>query len=240
MKIIRCKDYDEMSAIAGKIMVDQVKEKPDSILGLATGSTPVGMYKKMIQAYKNGEVSFKDVHTFNLDEYYKIEKTNDQSYYYFMNENLFSHIDIDKNNIDIPNGQAEDYQAECERYENAMAESAGIDIQVLGVGVNGHIGFNEPEENLYEKTHLTGLTQSTIEANSRFFDSIDLVPTSALTMGMGSIMKAKKILVLISGKSKHDVVTKILGDRITTQTPVTLLKGHHDVTVIVDDEAYNG
>ena len=157
-----------------------------------------------------------------------------------MNENLFSHIDIDKNNIDIPNGQAEDYQAECERYENAMAESAGIDIQVLGVGVNGHIGFNEPEENLYEKTHLTGLTQSTIEANSRFFDSIDLVPTSALTMGMGSIMKAKKILVLISGKSKHDVVTKILGDRITTQTPVTLLKGHHDVTVIVDDEAYNG
>ncbi|MBU5449477.1 glucosamine-6-phosphate deaminase [Acetivibrio sp. MSJd-27] len=240
MKIIRCKDYDEMSAIAGKIMVDQVKEKPDSILGLATGSTPIGMYKKMIEAYKNGEVSFKNVHTFNLDEYYKIEKTNDQSYYYFMNENLFSHIDIDKNNIDIPNGQADDYQAECERYEKAMEESAGIDIQVLGVGVNGHIGFNEPEELLYEKTHLTGLTQSTIEANSRFFDSIDLVPTSALTMGMGSIMKAKKILVLISGKSKHDVVTKILGDRMSTQTPVTLLKGHHDVTVIVDDEAYNG
>ena len=240
MKIIRCKDYDEMSAIAGKIMVDQVKEKPDSILGLATGSTPIGMYKKMIEAYKNGEVSFKNVHTFNLDEYYKIEKTNDQSYYYFMNENLFSHIDIDKNNIDIPNGQADDYQAECERYEKAMEESAGIDIQVLGVGVNGHIGFNEPEELLYEKTHLTGLTQSTIEANSRFFDSIDLVATSALTMGMGSIMKAKKILVLISGKSKHDVVTKILGDRMSTQTPVTLLKGHHDVTVIVDDEAYNG
>lgn len=240
MKIIRCKDYDEMSAIAGKIMVDQVKEKPDSILGLATGSTPIGMYKKMIEAYKNGEVSFKNVHTFNLDEYYKIEKTNDQSYYYFMNENLFSHIDIDKNNIDIPNGQADDYQAECERYEKAMEESAGIDIQVLGVGVNGHIGFNEPEELLYEKTHLTGLTQSTIEANSRFFDSINLVPTSALTMGMGSIMKAKKILVLISGKSKHDVVTKILGDRMSTQTPVTLLKGHHDVTVIVDDEAYNG
>ena len=240
MKIIRCKDYDEMSAIAGKIMVDQVKEKPDSILGLATGSTPIGMYKKMIEAYKNGEVSFKNVHTFNLDEYYKIEKTNDQSYYYFMNENLFSHIDIDKNNIDIPNGQADDYQAECERYEKAMEESAGIDIQALGVGVNGHIGFNEPEELLYEKTHLTGLTQSTIEANSRFFDSIDLVPTSALTMGMGSIMKAKKILVLISGKSKHDVVTKILGDRMSTQTPVTLLKGHHDVTVIVDDEAYNG
>ncbi len=240
MRIIRCKDYDEMSAIAGKIMVDQVKEKPDSILGLATGSTPIGMYKKMIEAYKNGEVSFKNVHTFNLDEYYKIEKTNDQSYYYFMNENLFSHIDIDKNNIDIPNGQADDYQAECERYEKAMEESAGIDIQVLGVGVNGHIGFNEPEELLYEKTHLTGLTQSTIEANSRFFDSIDLVPTSALTMGMGSIMKAKKILVLISGKSKHDVVTKILGDRMSTQTPVTLLKGHHDVTVIVDDEAYNG
>lgn len=240
MRIIRCKDYDEMSAIAGKIMVDQVKEKPDSILGLATGSTPIGMYKKMIEAYKNGEVSFKNVHTFNLDEYYKIEKTNDQSYYYFMNENLFSHIDIDKNNIDIPNGQVDDYQAECERYEKAMEESAGIDIQVLGVGVNGHIGFNEPEELLYEKTHLTGLTQSTIEANSRFFDSIDLVPTSALTMGMGSIMKAKKILVLISGKSKHDVVTKILGDRMSTQTPVTLLKGHHDVTVIVDDEAYNG
>ncbi len=240
MKIIRCKDYDEMSAIAGKLMVDQVKQKPDSILGLATGSTPIGMYKKMIEAYQNGEVSFKDVHTFNLDEYYKIEKTNDQSYYYFMNENLFSHIDIDKNNIDIPNGQADDYQAECERYEKAMADSAGIDIQVLGVGVNGHIGFNEPEENLYEKTHLTALTQSTIEANSRFFASIDLVPTSALTMGMGSIMKAKKILVLISGKSKHDVVTKILGDRMTTQTPVTLLKGHQDVTVIIDDEAYNG
>ncbi len=240
MEIIRCKDYEEMSAIAGKLIVDQVKNKPDSILGLATGSTPIGMYKKMIEACKNGEVSFKDVRTFNLDEYYKIEKTNDQSYYYFMNENLFSQIDIDPKNVDIPNGQAEDYQAECERYEKAMEQSAGIDIQVLGVGVNGHIGFNEPEENLYEKTHLTGLTQSTIEANSRFFESIDMVPTSALTMGIGSIMKAKKILVLISGKSKHDVVTKLLGDRITTQTPVTLLKGHSDVVVLVDDEAYTG
>ena len=229
-----------MSAIAGRIMVEQVQKKPDSILGLATGSTPIGMYKEMIKAFEKGEVSYRDVRTFNLDEYYKIEKTNDQSYYYFMNENLFSHIDIEKDNIDIPDGQAEDFRAECERYEKVMEDSAGIDIQVLGVGVNGHIGFNEPEENLYEKTHLTKLAQSTIEANSRFFDSIDQVPTSALTMGMGSIMKAKRILVLISGKSKHNVVNKLLGDRITTQTPVTLLKGHRDVTVIVDDDAYNG
>ncbi len=240
MKFIVCKDYDEMSKKAAEIMIEVVKNNPKATLGLATGSSPIGMYNCMAEAYKKGEVSFKECKSFNLDEYYKISKDNDQSYYYFMNENLFSKIDIDLKNTDIPNGEAEDYEEECKRYDAKIEANGGIDVQVLGIGNNGHIGFNEPEDWLYAGTHKTGLTQSTIEANKRFFASIDDVPTSALTMGMATILKARKIVMVISGKAKAEV-TKILKEgRISTSCPASILHCHNDVTIVCDEDAYNG
>ena len=240
MKFIVCKDYDEMSKKAAEIMIDVVKNNPKATLGLATGSSPIGMYNYMAKAYENKEVSFKECKSFNLDEYYKISKDNDQSYYYFMNENLFSKIDIDLKNTDIPNGEAEDYEEECKRYDAKIEANGGIDVQVLGIGNNGHIGFNEPEEWLYSGTHKTGLTQSTIEANKRFFESIDDVPTSALTMGMATILKARKIVMVISGKAKAEV-TKILKEgRMSTSCPASILHCHNDVTIVCDEDAYNG
>jgi len=238
MKFIVCENYDEMSKEAGKIVTSQLKEKSDSILGLATGSTPIGLYKELINEYKAGNISFKNVKTFNLDEYYPITKDNDQSYYYFMNDNLFSHVDIDLANTDIPNGEAPDASKECEDYEKRIAASEGVDIQILGIGQNGHIGFNEPDENLDCNTHLTGLTQNTIEANSRFFESIDLVPKAALTMGIGTIMKAKKIILLASGANKKEAVEALKNSFLTTNVPATMLKLHDDVTVICDKAAY--
>ena len=238
MKFIVCNDYNEMSKEGAKIVIDQLKAKDDSILGLATGSTPVGLYKELINSYKNGEISFKKVKSFNLDEYYPIDKSNDQSYDYFMKDNLFSHIDIDISNTDIPNGEAEDADKECDDYEKRIAASAGVDIQILGIGQNGHIGFNEPDDKLNVKTHKTALTQNTIEANSRFFDSIDEVPTAALTMGMGTILKAKKIILLASGANKKEAIAALKDDYITPKVPATLLKLHDDVTIICDKEAY--
>ncbi len=238
MKFIVCENYDEMSKEASKIVANQIKEKSNSILGLATGSTPIGLYKGLIEEYRVGNISFKDVKSFNLDEYYPIKKDNDQSYYYFMNENLFSHIDIKSENTDIPNGEAPDANKECQDYENRIAESAGVDIQILGIGQNGHIGFNEPDDNLDCLTHLTSLTQNTIEANSRFFESIDMVPKAALTMGIGTIMKAKKIILLASGANKKEAVDALKNSLLTTNVPATMLKLHKDVTVICDKAAY--
>lgn len=238
MKFVVCENYDEMSKEAAKIVVAQMKEKKDSILGLATGSTPIGLYKELIKAYENGEISFKDTKTFNLDEYYPISKSNDQSYDYFMNDNLFSHVDIDKSNTDIPNGEAVDADAECAEYEKRIAASNGVDIQILGIGQNGHIGFNEPDDALFASTHCTGLTQNTIEANSRFFESIDDVPTKALTMGIGTILKAKKIILLASGENKKDAIGALLNDKITPMVPATMLKLHDDVIIICDKAAY--
>ena len=188
--------------------------------------------------YPKGEISFKDVKSFNLDEYYPINKDNDQSYDYFMKDNLFSHVDIDYANTDIPNGEAKDADKECADYEKRIEASAGVDIQILGIGQNGHIGFNEPDSALNVKTHKTALTQNTIEANSRFFASIDDVPTAALTMGMGTIMKAKKIILLASGINKKEAIAALKGDDITTSVPATLLKLHDDVTIICDKEAF--
>ncbi|MGI6717058.1 MAG: glucosamine-6-phosphate deaminase [Eubacteriales bacterium] len=240
MKVIVCENYGEMSKEGAKIIAELLKEKPDCILGLATGSTPVGMYEELVKLNKAGEITFKNVSSFNLDEYYPLSPEHDQSYRYFMNKNLFDHIDIDKAKTRVPNGLAKDPAAEGESYDKAIDEAGGIDLQVLGVGQNGHIGFNEPEEELYVGTHLTSLTESTIEANSRFFASKSDVPTKAITMGMGSIMKAKRIIVLASGKNKHYVVSKMLDDRITTSVPATLLKLHGDVILICDKAAYEG
>ena len=234
MKFIVCENYEEMSKAGADIVISQLKEKKNSILGLATGSTPIGLYKELIKAYENGEISFKDVKTFNLDEYYPIYKSNDQSYDYFMNDNLFSHIDIDKANTDIPNGEAVDAVKECADYEKRIAASEGVDIQILGIGQNGHIGFNEPDSFLYSDTHVTGLTDSTMQANARFFSEDEVMPTKALTMGMGSIFKARKIIVMANGKAKRDAVRKLISGKITTECPVTFLNLHSDVTLICD------
>ncbi len=240
MKVIVCENYDEMSKEGAKIIASLLKNKPCCVLGLATGSTPVGMYKELAGMNRAGEITFKDVTSFNLDEYYPLEPTHEQSYRYFMNVNLFDHVDINKEHTHVPDGLAKDPTAMGEAYDAAIEAAGGIDLQVLGLGPNGHIAFNEPEEELYAGTHLTSLTESTIKANSRFFASVSDVPTKAVTMGIGSIMKAKKIIVLASGKGKHAVVEKMLSGRITTMCPGTLLLAHADVTLIVDRDAYEG
>ena len=240
MRIIICENYEELSKRGAEFFVSQVMLKPDSILGLATGSTPVGLYQNLIKWNKAGRIDFSEVTSFNLDEYYPIAPDNNQSYRYFMNENLFDHINIDKSRTYVPNGLAADPDSECEKYEELIDEKGGIDLELLGIGRNGHIGFNEPDGELNAKTHITELTESTIEANSRFFDDISKVPKKALTMGMGTILKSKKILMLISGKEKHEVLSQLLSDDVTTSNPATLLKVHPDVVVICDKAAYNG
>ena len=240
MKIIKCKDYDEVSKVSAEIVADVIKAKPDCIIGLATGSTPLGLYNGLVERYEAGELDFSKVSSFNLDEYYPISPENDQSYRYFMNKNLFDRINIDKANTHVPCGTAKDPEAAAKEYEDAIDASAGVDIQVLGIGRNGHIAFNEPEEKLYAYTHVTGLTADTIDANSRFFASKDEVPTKAMTMGMASIMKARAIIILITGANKHEALMQLLDDRITTDCPASLLKLHGNVTVVYDEAALNG
>lgn len=239
MRVIVCKSYDEMSRQAARLIESQLILKPDSILGLATGSTPIGTYKKLIEKAEIGEIDFSRVTTFNLDEYYPISQSNPQSYRYFMNEQLFDKVNIKKENTFVPNGECTDPEKECREYDKRINEYGGIDLQLLGIGINGHIGFNEPDKNLVPFTHLTDLTQSTIEANSRFFDSEDDVPKKAITMGMASILKSKRIILLASGKNKAPVVSKLLSGGINTDTPATLLKVHSDVILICDEDAYS-
>lgn len=240
MKVIVCNNYDELSMEAAKIMATTIKEKPDGVLGLATGSTPIGMYDNLIEMYKKGELDFKDIKTFNLDEYYPLSADNDQSYHYFMNKQLFSGINVKEENIHILDGLSKDPEKECADFEKLIDEAGGIDIQVLGIGQNGHIGFNEPDDKLYANTHLTDLTENTIKANSRFFEKESDVPTKALTMGMGTILKAKKIIILANGKAKHKVVSELVQPMITTNNPATFLNAHADVTLICDKEAFEG
>ena len=240
MRIIKCKNYDEVSAQAARIVAGQIAVKPDSVIGFATGSTPIGTYKLLIEKYEKGELDFSEITAFNLDEYYPISRGNEQSYYYFMRENLFSKININPDNCHIPNGEAKTPEANCKAYDALIKEKGGIDMQILGIGQNGHIGFNEPDENLVGGTHMTDLTENTIEANSRFFENKSDVPTKALTMGMAEILKARKIILLANGKNKHDAVKALLDDFITTKNPSTFLKVHNDVVLICDEEALNG
>ncbi|MBE6555235.1 MAG: glucosamine-6-phosphate deaminase [Ruminococcaceae bacterium] len=232
MNIVVCKNYDEMSLRAAKIVAAQIKEKPNCVLGLATGSTPEGMYADLVKMYKNGEVSFKEVTSVNLDEYYPIAPTNDQSYRYFMNQHLFDHVDIDKANTNVPDGTAGDPVAEGKRYEELISALGGIDLQVLGIGRNGHIGFNEPDSKLILDTHVTDLTESTISANARFFASANQVPRQALTMGIGSIFKAKKIILMVSGVEKKAAVSALFERNVDTNFPATMLNLHPDVTLV--------
>lgn len=238
MRVILCKNYEEMSKRGAGLIAGQLALKPDSVIGFATGSTPVGLYENLVDMYKTGDVDFSQATGFNLDEYYPISRDNSQSYYYFMREKLFNHINIKE--TFIPDGSAKDPESECEHYDKLIDSYGGIDLQILGIGQNGHIGFNEPASALNSKTHVTALTQSTINANSRFFDKVEEVPTHALTMGIATILKSKKIILLANGKSKHAVVKELLTDNITTNIPATMLKVHRDVVLIVDEEAFNG
>lgn len=237
MKIVITKDYAEMCRLASRIFAAQVTLKPDSVLGLATGGTPVGMYQELINMCNNNEVDFSKVRTVNLDEYAGLSGDNDQSYRYFMNHNLFDHINIDKNNTNVPDGTAKDLEAECERYEQVVESMGGVDIQLLGIGNNGHIAFNEPCEEFPEKTHPVDLTQNTIEANARFFASMDEVPKRAITMGIGTIMKAKKIILLANGAKKAQTIYDTVCGPITPKVPASVLRLHPDVTIFVDEEA---
>ncbi len=240
MEIIVCKSYEEMSRKGADIIAAAMKQKPDFVLGLATGSTPVGMYRTLAEMNRSGEIDFARVTTYNLDEYYPIDPQNDQSYRYFMNKNLFDLVNIDKANTHVPDGSAADPAAACRAYDEAYAKTGYADIQVLGIGQNGHIGFNEPDTALTLGTHVTGLAENTIVANSRFFASVDEVPTRALTMGIGTIMKAKRILMLISGKNKHEALTAMLDDTVTTAVPATFIKLHTNAVILCDEEAYRG
>lgn len=237
MRLIVTKNYDEMSKVAANEMAESIKSNPEIVLGLATGGTPVGMYKELIRMYNEGELDFSKVTSINLDEYVGLPGDHDQSYRYFMNTNLFNHINIDKNKTFVPNGLAKDFEEECKSYDARIQDMGGIDLQLLGLGANGHIGFNEPGEALSVGTHLTDLKESTIEANARFFDSIDDVPRKAITMGLGGIMKAKNIMVIASGEGKAEVVKAMMSGKITTEIPATMLQMHRDVVLIVDEDA---
>ncbi|MBO6264065.1 MAG: glucosamine-6-phosphate deaminase [Clostridia bacterium] len=236
MKVIVCKDYDEMSAKAFEVMAEVVKNNPKAILGLATGSTPIGLYKKMIEDHEKNGTSYKDIKTVNLDEYAGLDYSSDQSYVYFMRHNLFDHVDIDLKNTNIENGKAADRQAECKRY-NELLEKMQQDIQVLGIGSNGHIAFNEPGTPFGSVTHIVDLAESTIKDNSRMFASIDEVPRQAFTMGLKNIMNAKKILILANGKNKAKAVYGLVKGEVTENVPASVLQLHPDCTLVVDEAA---
>lgn len=236
MKIIKTTDYYHMSRMAANILSAQVIIKPDCVLGLATGSTPIGTYEQLIRWYEKGDLDFSQVRTINLDEYKGLSPENDQSYRYFMNEHLFRHININLDHTHVPNGLESDPVKACEDYNRIIRENGGVDLQLLGLGLNGHIGFNEPGAAFEKETHCVDLTQSTIDANSRFFDHMDLVPKQAYTVGIKTIMQAKKIVVIASGENKADIIAKAFWGPITPSVPASVLQLHNDV-VLVGDEA---
>jgi len=237
MELIVVKNYEEMSKKAASIISSQVIIEPNSVLGLATGDTPLGMYKELIKKYKENEVDFSKVKTFNLDEYYGLERDNIQSYYFYMINNFFEFINIYSNNINIPNGTSNDIEEDCLNYERKIKEAGGIDIQVLGIGVNGHIGFNEPNVNFEAQTHLVNLNENTIKSNARFFNSIDEVPKKAISMGIKTILQSKKIILLASGESKAEAVYNTVKGKISPEIPSSILQLHQNVTIILDESA---
>jgi len=237
VRIYKVKNYEEMSKRAAFIIASQVNLNPKSVLGLATGSTPEGTYANLIKMYQDGILDFSQVKTANLDEYKGLTKDHDQSYAYFMKETLFKHINIDLNNTNIPNGMADDTQAECFRYEKVIEDLGGVDLQLLGIGNNGHIAFNEPADSFPPITQVTDLTESTIEANSRLFVSAADVPTKAFTMGIGTIMKSKKILLIASGTAKADALKATVEGKVIPDVPASILQLHRDVIIIADEAA---
>ena len=239
MRVLKTADYNEMSRKAANIIAAQVITKPDCVLGLATGSSPIGTYKELIRMYENGDLDFSQVKSVNLDEYKGLPRENDQSYYYFMHKHLFDRVNIKLENTNVPDGTQEDAAKECARYEALIESMGGVDIQLLGLGHNGHIGFNEPAEQFDKVTHCVDLQPSTIEANKRFFASADDVPKQAYTMGIGTIMNAKKIVVVVSGEDKAEIVKKAFFGPVTPNVPASILQFHPDVTVVCDAAAYS-
>ena len=237
MKIYKAKDYKDMSRKAANIISAQVIMKPNCVLGLATGGTPVGAYAQLVDWYNKGDLDFSEVTTVNLDEYKGLPRTNDQSYYYFMHQHLFDRVNIDPERTNVPNGMEPDAEKECGRYEELIRSLGGVDLQLLGLGHNGHIGFNEPGEAFEKETHCVDLTESTIEANKRFFASADDVPKQAYTMGIKTIMQAKKILIVVNGENKADIVERAFFGPVTPEVPASILQLHNDVTLVGDEAA---
>ncbi len=239
-RILKGKDYDEMSLFAANVIFAQITLKPDCVLGLATGSSPIGTYNQLIKWNNDNLVDFSQVTSVNLDEYVGLDGLSDQSYRYFMNHHLFNHVNIDSGNTYVPNGRTDDVKKECEHYDKLIRDLGGIDLQLLGLGNNGHIGFNEPADSFAKGTHKVDLTDSTIKANSRFFDQAKDVPTQALTMGIGNILLAEKILIVVSGEEKADIVKKAFFGPVTPQVPASILQLHKDVTLVGDEAALSG
>ena len=237
MIIYRAKDYQDMSRKAANIISAQIIMKPNCVLGLATGSSPVGTYRQLIEWYNKGDLDFSHVTSINLDEYKGLSPENDQSYRYFMDTNLFNHVNIDKAHTFVPNRLEVNSEKACTDYNHTIATSGGIDLQLLGLGHNGHIGFNEPGAAFERETHCVDLTESTIEANKRFFASEEEVPRQAYTMGIKNIMQAKKILVIVSGADKAQILEKVLHGPITPEVPASILQLHNDVTIVADESA---
>ena len=237
MKIYKSKEYKDMSRKSANIISAHVIMKPNCVLGLATGSTPIGTYDQLVEWYNKGDLDFSEVTTVNLDEYKGLPRTNDQSYYYFMHQHLFDRVNIDPERTNVPNGMEPDAEKECGRYEELIRSLGGVDLQLLGLGHNGHIGFNEPGEAFEKETHCVDLTESTIEANKRFFASADDVPKQAYTMGIKTIMQAKKILIVVNGENKADIVERAFFGPVTPEVPASILQLHNDVTLVGDEEA---
>lgn len=237
MEVIVKENYDEMSKLAAKMVADLVRKKPNCILGLATGSTPVGTYKELIRMHKEEGLDFSQVKSFNLDEYVGLPAEHDQSYHYFMRDNLFDHINIKLENTHVPDGTASDVQAHCKWYDEEIKKAGGIDLQILGIGGNGHIAFNEPGSPLDSRTRTQVLDEGTISDNARFFQSIDDVPKSAVTMGIGTIIEARQIILLANKANKADAVKKTVEGPVTEEVPASVLQKHPNATIIVDKDA---
>ncbi|MCI7814200.1 MAG: glucosamine-6-phosphate deaminase [Robinsoniella sp.] len=237
MVIYKTKNYTDMSRKAANIISAQVIMKPDCVLGLATGSSPLGTYKQLIDWYQTGDLDFSKVSSVNLDEYRGLSPEHEQSYRYFMNTNFFDHINIDKSRTFVPDGLTSDVERFCKDYDRLIEEVGGVDLQLLGLGHNGHIGFNEPSDAFPRNTHCVDLTPSTIDANKRFFDSEEDVPRQALTMGIRNIMMAKKIVVVVSGEDKGEALREVVCGPITPKVPGSILQLHPDVTIIADEAA---
>lgn len=240
MKIYSARDYQDMSRKAANILAAQITLKPASVLGLATGSSPVGVYQYLIQRHRQGDLDFSEVITINLDEYKGLAPEDTQSYRHFMQENLFDHINIQPENTYLPDGMAANIESECRRYDDLIARIGGIDIQLLGIGHNGHIGFNEPGDFFEIATHMVALSESTISANKRFFENEEQVPRHAFTMGIGPIMRARHILLVASGREKADIIRRAFRNPVTPRVPASVLQLHHHVTLVGDKDALSG
>lgn len=235
MKFYEVENYEQLSRMAANLIMAQVVSKPESVLGLATGSSPVGTYKKLIESYKNGDVDFSKITSINLDEYVGLVGTDVQSYRYFMDTNFFNHVNVNKSNTHVPNGCAPELDKEVARYDKLIELVGGIDLQLLGIGIDGHIGFNEPDEIFVKETHVVDLEESTIEANSRFFEKKEDVPKQAISMGIGGIMSAKKVVLIANGKNKKDIVKKAFFGPVTPKVPASILQLHPDATIIYSE-----